>query len=180
MMTLGTGLGGGIVANGKPIEGAFGAGGELGHIVVDLHNGRQCNCGNKGCLETIASATGIVREFKDLRQDLALPSILDKLDNVSAKDILDAAQQEDQLALNVVDNVAFYLGYACHIISVTTNPEVILIGGGVSKAGKFLLYKIIDEFNKYKFDAVKDTQIVLAELGNDAGMYGAALLVLNA
>ena len=179
MMTLGTGLGGGVIANSIPVEGHNGAGGELGHIVVDINNGRQCNCGSKGCLETIASATGIVREFKQLREELTMPSILDKRKYISAKAVMDAAKDGDQLAINTVDNVAFYLGYACHIISVTTNPEVIVIGGGVSRAGSFLIEKIENEFREYKFNAVKETKILLAELGNDAGMYGAALLVLN-
>lgn len=179
MMTLGTGLGGGIISNGKPVEGHLGAGGELGHMVVDLHNGRQCNCGNKGCLETIASATGIVREFKQLREELSIPSNLDTLDTITASNVMNAAKDNDRLALNAINNVAFYLGYACHIISVTTNPESIVIGGGVSRAGNFLLDKIIAEFQKYKFEAVTNTKIVFAELGNDAGMYGAALLVLN-
>lgn len=179
MMTLGTGLGGGVIANSIPVEGHDGAGGELGHMIVDIHNGRQCNCGSKGCLETIASATGIVREFKQLRDELTMPSILDKRKYISAKAVMDAAKDGDQLSVNTVDNVAFFLGYACHIISITTNPEVIVIGGGVSRAGSFLLYKIVNEFREYKFSAVKETKIVLAELGNDAGMYGAALLVLN-
>lgn len=179
MMTLGTGLGGGIISNGKPVEGYVGAGGELGHMVVDLHNGRQCNCGNKGCLETIASATGIQREYLDQREQLQIPSVLDKIKKPSAKQIMDAAKQGDQLCENVINRVAFYLGYACSIISVTVNPETIVIGGGVSKAGRFLLDKVIHEFKEYKFDAVKETEITLATLGNDAGMYGAALLVLN-
>lgn len=177
MMTLGTGLGGGVISNYTPVEGHHGAGGELGHVVVNL-NGRLCNCGNKGCLETIASATGIVREYQELREDLNIPSILDGKE-ISARAIMDAAKEKDQLAENVINNVAFYLGYACHIISVTTNPSTILIGGGVSKAGNFLLDKVINEFSKYQFDAVKNTEIKLATLGNDAGMYGAALLVKN-
>lgn len=179
MMTLGTGLGGGIISNGAPVEGSFGAGGELGHMIVDLHNGRQCNCGNIGCLETIASATGIVREYLSLKDSLQLPSILDPIKKPSAKQIMDAAKKGDQLCENVINKVSFYLGYACHIISVTVNPETIVIGGGVSKAGTFLLDKIIHEFKEYKFDAVKNTEITLATLGNDAGMYGAASLVKN-
>ncbi len=177
MMTLGTGLGGGVISNGAPVDGHHGAGGELGHIIVNP-NGRQCNCGNKGCLETIASATGIVREYQELRDELTLPSVLDNKE-ITAKLIMEAAMNNDQLAENVIDNVAFYLGYACHIISVTTNPSVILIGGGVSKAGDFLLNKVKDAFASYKFEPVKKTKIKLATLGNDAGMYGAALLVKN-
>ena len=177
MMTLGTGLGGGIISNGVPVEGHHGAAAELGHIIVNLH-GRICNCGNSGCLETIASATGIVREYKELKEELNIPSILDNQE-LSAKAIMDAAKNKDQLSENVINNVAFYLGYACHIISVTTNPEVIVIGGGVSKAGNFLLDKVQSAFSKYHFEAVKDTVIKLATLGNDAGMYGAALLVKN-
>jgi glucokinase len=179
MITLGTGVGGGIITNGSSVDGTFGGGGEIGHIVVKHDSDRMCNCGNKGCLETIASATGIKREFHDLMKDGSYKTSFNKNDWPSAKQIIDAAKAGDPLCNQVMDTVSFYLGYACHILSITTNPEIIVIGGGVSKAGDFLLERIVKEFKKYKFVAAKDTQIALAELGNDAGMYGAAFLVIN-
>lgn len=179
MITLGTGVGGGIITNGHTVEGAFGAGGEIGHIVVKHENGRQCNCGNNGCLETIVSATGIKREFTHLMHSTDLQTMLDRNAKPSAKAIFAAARKGDPLCNKVLDNVAFYLGYTCHFISVTMNPEVIVFGGGVSRAGDFLLDKVRREFKKYKFIAAQGTKIKVATLGNDAGIFGAAKLIIN-
>lgn len=179
MITLGTGVGGGIISNSKPVEGAFGGGGEIGHIVVNHQDGRQCNCGSTGCLETIASATGIKKEYIDMAKELNLPAKLVSKGRVSAKAIFKEAKLGDELSVAVIDRISFYLGYACHILSVTTNPDIIVIGGGVSKAGDFLLSRIDKEFRKYKFISAQNTKIKLAILGNDAGMYGAAMLILN-
>lgn len=180
MITLGTGIGGGIIIDGHGIEGVFGAGGELGHIVVEFEHPRQCNCGSKGCLETIASATGIKSEFKELAKTGQYHTILKNIEKPSAKKIFDAAIRGDELSNIVVDKVAYALGYACHMVSLVVNPEVIVFGGGVSKAGDFLFDKIRNEFKEYKFHAVQNTAIIGAELGNDAGMYGAAYMVANA
>ena len=179
MITLGTGVGGGIISNSLPVEGAFGGGGEIGHIVVKHEDGRQCNCGSKGCLETIASATGIKKEYVAMAKELNLPGKLNINGKVSAKAVFREAKKGDVLSVAVIDRISYYLGYACHMLSVMTNPEVIVIGGGVSKAGDFLLSRIDKEFRKYPFIAAQQTQIKLATLGNDAGMYGAASLVIN-
>lgn len=180
MITLGTGIGGGIIIDGHSIEGVFGAGGELGHIVVEFERPRQCNCGSLGCLETIASATGIKREFTELAKSGMYKTFLKNIGEPSAKKIFDAAIRGDELSNEVINRVAYALGYACHMVSLVVNPEVIVFGGGVSRAGEFLFEKIRKEFSKYKFYAVQKTQIVGAELGNDAGMFGAAYMVANA
>lgn len=180
MITLGTGIGGGIIIDGHSIDGVFGAGGELGHIVVEFDHPRQCNCGSKGCLETIASATGIKSEFTYLSKNSDYHTFLENIEKPSAKKIFDAAMRGDELSNVVIDRIAKALGYACHMVSLVVNPEVIVFGGGVSRAGEFLFEKIRTEFKKYKFHAVQNTKIVGAELGNDAGMYGAAYMVTNA
>jgi len=177
MITLGTGIGGGIIVDGKIVDGAFGAAGELGHLHVVKENGRLCNCGNQGCLETVASATGIKNKFIDLRDNSNIDSIVDEKLHLSAKVIVDAAKQGDLISEEVIESVTYYIGYACSILSVVTNPDIIVIGGGVSKAGTYLLNKIDHYFRKMMFEPVKNTRIVLAKLGNDAGIYGAASLV---
>ncbi|MCF7926070.1 MAG: ROK family glucokinase [Candidatus Izimaplasma sp.] len=179
MMTLGTGVGGGVVVHGRIIDGAFGCAGEIGHMFVNPDYKLKCNCGNEGCLETIASATGIKKTFHRFKKDFAGKSSIHHMKNPSAKAIMDASKQGDELALKTIDYVSFYLGYACQVISVTSNPSVIVVGGGVSKAGDFLLDKIKLNFKKLLFTPVKDTKIVLATLGNDAGIYGGAELVKN-
>jgi len=180
MITLGTGIGGGIIVDGHRIDGVFGAGGEIGHIVCHSDHPRECNCGSIGCLETIASATGIKKECKYLLKHTDLKTSIKDVSRPSAKKIFAAAENGDELSNAVIDEVARVLGYACHIISLMTNPEVIVFGGGVSRAGEFLFEKIRREFKKYKFHAAQYTKIVGAELGNDAGMYGAAYMVTNA
>ncbi len=177
MLTIGTGIGSGIISDGKMIYGADGSAGEIGHVQVIHEDGIICNCGSKGCLETVASATGIKNEYiKTLREDNLTPK--SRQASKSAKKIFDLAKRGDITALKVVDKVAYYLGYACHILSVTTNPNVIIIGGGVSKAGDFLVNKIDDNFRKLLYAPTKNTKIVLSELGNESGIYGAASLVL--
>ncbi len=179
MITLGTGVGCGIVVGGEVVEGYVGAAGELGHVNVLPKNPLSCNCGNSGCLETIASATGIKNTYQFLKDGYNGKSMLDSYKNPSAKAIFDFAKKNDELALKVVDYAAYYLGYACSILAVTTNPELIVFGGGVSKAGQFLIDKIQKEFQQFAFHACKDTRIMEAKLGNDAGIYGSARLVLN-
>ena len=179
MFTLGTGVGSGFVVHGKLLEGAQGSAGELGHLTIDPNSTLQCNCGKKGCLETVASATGFKRVYQLLKKDFTGDSTLKKLEHPSAKAIFDAAKKGDELALKVVDYCSFYLGYACHIASIATNPSVIVIGGGVSKAGKFLIDKIKAHFDVLVFAPTKGTRIVEATLGNDAGIYGAMQLVVN-
>lgn len=179
MLTLGTGVGGGIVVNGKIVEGTTGAAGEIGHLVVDSKFNIQCNCGLKGCLETVASATGIRNIYNKMRVTFNGISSLYSLERPSAKAIISAAKNDDILALNVVDEAARNIGYACCIIGVMTNPEIIVIGGGVSKAGEFLLKRVRAHFDEIAFSAIKNTKIVEATLGNEAGIYGAARMVVN-
>ncbi|MBC6308176.1 ROK family glucokinase [Listeria sp. FSL L7-1582] len=184
-VTLGTGVGGGIFAEGKILHGAKGAAGEIGHITVDTSKeAYDCTCGKKGCLETIASATGIVRVAKDLAKSFEADSKLkDSIqqgsEDVTSKLIFDLAAEDDTLAQKVVDHICFYLGLACSHIGNMLNPEKIIIGGGVSAAGDVLLNPIQDYFEGMVFPAVREsTSISIATLGNDAGILGAAWLAL--
>lgn len=182
-ITLGTGVGGGIILNNELMHGATGAAGEIGHIVVDPH-GFDCTCGNTGCLETVASATGVVRLARTMAEAFAGESMLkesiDNGDSVDAKTVFDAAKNNDTFANLVVDEVCNYLALACGNIANMLNPSTIVIGGGVSRAGDFLLNKIREKFKRYAFPPIYDhTKIKIAELGNDAGVIGASSLVLN-
>ncbi|GEL66262.1 ROK family glucokinase [Marinilactibacillus psychrotolerans] len=182
-ITLGTGVGGGIIINGELVRGSSGAAGEIGHIVIEPH-GFDCTCGNQGCLETVASATGVVRLARTMAEEFAGLSLLkesiDNGDSVDAKSVFDAAKEGDVFALRVVDKVCDYLALACGNISNMLNPSTIVIGGGVSKAGEFLADKIREKFVKYAFPPIyNNTKIKIAELGNDAGVIGASYLVLN-
>ena len=174
MFTLGTGVGGGIIINGKPIDGFNGAGGELGHMHVDSVHNYECNCGLKGCLETVASATGVVRLAKEY-----LPSSnssLKELTEITCKDVFDAAKAGDELGLKVVDELGYYIGLAASYLAIVVDPEAFIIGGGVSKAGQILIDSISKHYANFAFHSVKNTSFILASLGNDGGMLGAALL----
>lgn len=179
MVTLGTGVGGGIIIDGKIVPGKHGLGGEIGHMHVRESETEKCNCGGIGCLEQISSATGIVREAKRLLETKKAASRLALLDDITAKDVLDAAKAGDVIALEVVDTVSKYLGIALAHLAMTVDPEVFVIGGGVSKAGDFLIDKIREKFEYYTPITKNKADIVLAKLGNDAGIYGAARLVLG-
>lgn len=178
--TLGTGVGGGIIIDGKIYQGFSGLAGELGHMAVvpDLE-AIQCGCGQMGCLETVSSATGIIRMAKDAvargeRTSLAL------VDNIMAKDVFDAAKAGDETAVRIVNRAAFYLGKSLAAVAVVLNPELFIIGGGVSKAGDILFDEVRSVFAKHTPEPVqKGLQIVPASLGNDAGMVGAAGLFLR-
>ena len=180
-VTLGTGVGGGIIANGKLIQGQNGAAGEIGHVTVDP-NGFMCTCGKRGCLETIASATGIVRVARDRASEYAgsseLKAMLDDGQDISAKDVFDLAKKDDDLAMMVVDYVCDSLGFVLGNIANTLNPKFVVIGGGVSAAGDFLLNKVDKAMRKNEFATIKDsTELRLASLGNGAGVIGAASLI---
>lgn len=180
-VTLGTGVGGGIIADGNLIHGKVGAGGEIGHIIVDSE-GYQCTCGNQGCLETVASATGVVRLARDFSEKFSgeseLKWLIDDGQEVTAKTVFDHAKRGDKLALIVVDKFYYYLGLACGNIGNILNPETIVIGGGVSAAGEMLLTGVEEYFRKFAFPTVRtSTKLKLAQLGNDAGVIGAASLV---
>lgn len=179
LVTLGTGVGGGIIVNEKMVTGAHGAGGEIGHASVEMNEEEACNCGNKGCLEQYASATGIARLARRAMASSEEDSVLRGIRNVTAKDVFDAYKVGDALAAKVVDQFARYLGNALAIFSCVADPDVIVIGGGVSKAGQVLIDCVEKYFRQYAFTACKDTKIKLATLGNDAGIYGAAKLILS-
>lgn len=179
-ITLGTGVGGGIIANRQLIHGVNGAAGEVGHMIVEP-NGYLCTCGNRGCLEQYASATGVVHLAQDLAEeyegDSSLKAMIDNGDEITSKIVFDLAKSHDYLANMVVDRVCHYLGLAAANISNTLNPECLVIGGGVSAAGEFLLERVQKNFEKYAFPTVRtSTKLKLAELGNDAGIIGAASL----
>ena len=182
-ITLGTGVGGGIIANHKLIHGVNGAGGEIGHIIVEP-NGYQCTCGNHGCLEQYASATGVVHLAQDLAEEYEgssrLKAMIDNGDEITSKIVFDLAKEDDYLANRVVDRVCYYLGLAIANISNTLNPEYAVIGGGVSAAGDFLLERVQKNFERFAFPTVRtSTKLKLAELGNDAGIIGAGSLALQ-
>lgn len=182
MFTLGTGVGGGVVSNGQLVRGFGGAAGEVGHITVDAESGFDCTCGKKGCLETVASATGIVNLARKFAEEYAGDSIvkqqIDDGESVSAKMIFDEARNGDFFSLEVVEQFSKYLGLACSHIANTLNPSSIVLGGGVSAAGEFLLERVSNYYYNYTFPQIRDnTQISLATLGNDAGVIGAAQLV---
>ena len=182
-VTLGTGVGGGIIINGQIVHGQGGSAGEIGHMTINPQ-GYRCTCGKRGCLETVASATGIVHVARDYAQEYAgdseLKASLDNGDDLTAKDVFDLAKQNDPLALKVTHAVCDQLGLALSIVAVTINPQYIIIGGGVSNAGDFLLQRVQESYNRYVFSSVKKTTtLTLATLGNEAGVIGAASLILN-
>ena len=179
MVTLGTGVGGGIIVDGKMIAGTNGAGGEIGHITMNTEETASCGCGKKGCLEQYASATGIVNSAKKLLASSDKPSALRELDEVTCKDIFDCAKANDELAKELVESLGKNLGLALAHISCVVDPEVFVIGGGVSKAGDILLEVIQKYYVQYAFHASRNTKFALAKLGNDAGMYGGAKLILG-
>ncbi len=173
MITLGTGVGGGLVIDSKVINGFHANCGEIGHIYVDFNHNYQCTCGLKGCLETVASATGIVRLGNEYYNQFNTK--IDKK-NMTAKSILDAAKQNDELGLFILNYISESLGRAIATIELCVDVERIYIGGGVSDAGDILINRIRDYYKKYSHYAIKDLEITKAKLGNDAGMLGAAYL----
>lgn len=180
MVTLGTGVGGGVIINGKILAGYRGAGGEIGHIHIARPGDEMvCGCGLTGCLETLASATGIVNLAKRSLEDPAIETRLRDIKELTAKDVFDLAKDGDACAKSVVDKMVDYLSDALAIVGVVVNPEIFVIGGGVSKAGQYLVDLIETEFKKRCFHALKNTEFSLATLGNSAGMVGAARLVLQ-
>lgn len=178
LVTLGTGVGGGIIVDGKIVAGHHGAGGEIGHANVMHDETETCNCGNKGCLEQYTSATGIVRLAKQELASSEEPSVLREEKELSAKAVLDGYKSGDALSVRVMDKVGEILGGALAMFTAVVDPETIVIGGGVSKAGQPLVDCIAAHYKKYAFSACRETPIVIASLGNDAGIYGAAKMVL--
>ncbi|WP_339228122.1 ROK family glucokinase [Oceanobacillus sp. FSL K6-2867] len=181
-LTLGTGVGGGIIANGSILNGENGMAGELGHLKIE-EAGYSCNCGNNGCLETIASATGIVRQAINQianHPNSMLAEIYNKNQTITAKDIFELAESGDTIADEIVKKTADVLGQVIANLGVVINPSKVLIGGGVSKAGELLVDEIETAFRKYALPRVSNAcEIKIAQLGNDAGIIGGAYLVLE-
>ena len=178
MVTLGTGVGGGVILNEKIISGKHGLGGEIGHIHVRDEEKEYCNCGGQGCLEQVASATGIAREARRVLAARKEESSMRAFgDEITAKDVLDCAKAGDELAGAVMETVSRYLGLVLAQVALTIDPEAFVIGGGVS--GPFLLEGIQKYYDKYTAISVNKAIITLAKLGNDAGIYGSARLVLG-
>ncbi len=179
MITLGTGIGGGIIIDEQPVSGCFGAAGELGHMTVVNDETEYCRCGRKGCLEQAASATGIAREAKRLLSEHKYEnSVLTANRNINARSVADAAKAGDRLACDVMERAGRFLGLAMAIITGVIDPEAYIIGGGVSMAGEFFLDMIQRHYRENVLFISQHTKIRLAGLGNAAGIYGAARLVL--
>jgi glucokinase len=177
-VTLGTGVGGGIIIGGKIVAGATGAGGEIGHIHIVDDEPDTCGCGGHGCLEQYASATGIVRLAKRRLAKDNEPSVL-REGEVSAKAVFDAVKAGDKVAGEIADQFGYYLGKGLAAVANVVNPQVFVIGGGVSKAGEILLKFIEPSFKKYAFPPCRGAKFAMAELGNDAGIVGAAGMIIN-
>lgn len=180
MITLGTGVGGGVIINGKIVSGANGAAGEIGHIHVSNQETEVCGCGKKGCLEQYASANGFTRITKRyLAEHPEEKTVLHEVKELNSKVIIDAAKAGDQTAIKMVDAVGNYLGRALATIACVVNPEAFVIGGGMSKSGPILIDNITKYYKRYAFHAATDTDIKLATLGNQAGIYGGVGMLLS-
>ena len=178
MVTLGTGIGGGVIIDGHIVAGATGAGGEIGHLPVNDHETETCGCGKKGCLEQYASATGVVTLTKRALEASDAPSSLRELEEVTAKDTFDAAKAGDALALEVLEQFGQILGKGLATIACVVNPEMFVIGGGVSRAGKIITDVVEKYYIPNTFHACQKAQFKMAELGNDAGIYGCVKMIL--
>jgi len=179
MITLGTGVGGGVVLNGKIVAGKNGGAGEIGHMNVNSDETEPCNCGNYGCLEQYASANGVVRMAKMMLAESELPSALRDMETFTSKEICQQAAQNDPLAVKIMDRFGEYMGRAMSYIACTVDPDVFIIGGGMSRAGEVVLAPALKYFQKYAFHVSENTGAVIAQLGNDAGIYGCAKMVFS-
>ena len=178
-VTLGTGVGSGVILDGKILYGTHGLAGEIGHICVNPEEPLRCNCGSRGCLDQMASATGIVRNASRMLAAEAQPSVLRSIPDFSAKDVFDAAKAGDEIAQKALDYCLHFLGKCLAGVSYVVDPEIFVIGGGVSRAGDYLLEIIERHFKKYPLLKKATARFALATLGNDAGIYGCAKLVLQ-
>lgn len=178
-LTLGTGVGGGVIINDRLVFGQAGLAGEIGHIVVNPDETVPCNCGQLGCLDQTASARGIVRRAELLLKTNPTPSVLRSIDAFTARDVFDAAKNGDPIACETVRTCIGFLGKAMAMLTNILDPEVFIIGGGVSKAGEYLLNIAREKYKSYAVLSDQRAKVVLAELGNDAGIYGAAKLAMD-
>lgn len=198
MVTLGTGVGGGLIVDGVPATGANGAAGEIGHICMNPLEKETCGCGNHGCLEQYASATGIARLARRKLEADDRDSVLrkkgfaenkgkvgeihdvpDRSERITAKDVFDGVKAGDALCEEIAEEFGRYLGTGLSMVTAVTDPSVIVIGGGVSKAGDILLDYIRGPYREHAFQKAKNVRFAIASLGNDAGIYGAAKLMLQ-
>lgn len=178
MFTLGTGVGGGIVVNDQIVAGTNGGAGEVGHMTVNPQESVPCACGKYGCLEQYASANGLVRMGKVMLFQSYKPSKLRDMEKFTAKDICDLAREGEEMSLDIVDRFGEYLGRAMSYVSCTVDPDICIIGGGMSRAGSIITDAILKYYRRYAFHVSTGTSIALAELGNDAGIYGCAKMIL--
>ena len=179
LVTLGTGVGGGIIAEGKAVYGMTGSAGEIGHMVLNRNETAICGCGKRGCVEQYCSATGISRLTKLALEEIDMPSPLRGKEKIMAKDVFDAAAAGDKIASDVLEQVYAYMGEFIANICCVVNPEVVVFGGGVSRAGQPLLDGVKRHFAVWGYHACQDTKFTLATLGNDAGAYGAFKLLFD-
>lgn len=179
LATFGTGVGGGIIINGSPVYGVHGAAGEIGHLTVNRDETEMCTCGKYGCVEQYCSATGIVRMAKMCLASNDRDSILRSIEPLTCKDVFDAGNQGDSVALEILEQVYDYMGQFLASVCCVTDPETVVLGGGVSKAGQPLLEGAKRYFDRYIFHASASIRFALAALGNDAGAYGAFKLILD-
>ncbi len=179
MITLGTGVGGGIILDGNILCGTNGAAAEIGHMIVNPAETDVCGCGGHGHLEQYASATGIVRMAKKLLADESRETALRSYNELTAKDIFDEAKKGDEAALELVDTLGSYLALALSHVSASVDPQAYVIGGGVSRAGAILVDAIKKHYNNNIMKALQNKEFRLAELGNDAGIYGAARMLIS-
>ena len=179
MVTLGTGVGGGVIINEKIIPGSDGAAGEIGHLSVKERETETCGCGNHGCLEQYASATGIARVTKKYLEEHDDETVLRNTPELTAKAIFDAAKLGDEVAIKMVDETAKILAKGLSLVACVVNPQVFVIGGGMSKAGDFLIEQVQKYYQEYAFHACKNTFFKLADLGNDAGIYGCVRMIIK-
>ena len=179
MFTLGTGVGGGVVLNDRIVPGTNGGAGEVGHMTVDPLETEACSCGKRGCLEQYASANGVVRLAKRMLAQSDLPSKLREMDGFTSREICDLAREGEEMALAIVDRCGGYLGRAMSYVSCTIDPAIYIVGGGMSRAGDVLTDSISKYYQKYAFHVSARTKVVVARLGNDAGIYGCAKMILT-
>ena len=179
MITLGTGVGGGIILDGNILCGVNGAAAEIGHMIVNPAETDICGCGGHGHLEQYASATGIVRMAKKAIEAGCGETSLTSFENLTAKDIFDEAKKGDKVALELVDTLGQYLALALSHVSACVDPQAYVIGGGVSRAGSILIDAIEKHYNNNIMKALQGKEFRLAELGNDAGIYGAARMLIS-
>ncbi len=178
-VTLGTGVGGGLVVNGKAVHGSHGAGAEIGHMLLNKEETEVCACGKRGCVEQYCSATGIVRLAKKYLKESDRPSILRNRKTLTCKDVFDAAGAGDIAAIEITEQVYAYMGEFLANVCCVVDPEMVVLGGGVSKAGAPLLEGVARYYDHYSYHACRDTRFAIAQLGNDAGAYGAFRLLLD-